>query len=71
MTVKKAEVVPKKWGHELIIENNDKYCGKVLHFEDKCKFSMHFHAEKDETWYVLRGVFELIVIEVPLTVAET
>jgi mannose-6-phosphate isomerase-like protein (cupin superfamily) len=57
MTVRKAEVVPKKWGHELIIENNDKYCGKVLHFEDKCKFSMHFHMLKHETWYVQSGRF--------------
>ena len=44
--------VPKGWGEELIIENNDKYCGKLLVFKAGCKFSMHYHMIKDETWYV-------------------
>ena len=26
-------------------------------------FSMHFHAEKDETWYVLSGKFEIRYIK--------
>jgi quercetin dioxygenase-like cupin family protein len=49
--------VPKAWGHELIWATNDKYCGKLLKFNAKSEFSMHFHAEKDETWYVLDGKF--------------
>ena len=49
--------VPKGWGHELIIENNDKYCGKLLIFKKGCKFSMHYHMIKDETWYVNKGEF--------------
>jgi len=49
--------VPKGWGSELIIENNEKYCGKLLRFKSGCKFSMHFHMEKDETWYVNYGDF--------------
>lgn len=48
---------PKKWGHELIWCTNDKYCGKLMKFNKGAKFSMHFHAEKDETWYVLDGKF--------------
>ena len=48
---------PKKWGHELIWCTNDKYCGKLMKFNKDAKFSMHFHAEKDETWYVLEGKF--------------
>ena len=49
--------VEKGWGHELIWATNDKYCGKLLRFNKDAKFSMHFHAEKDETWYVLDGKF--------------
>lgn len=49
--------VEKGWGHELIWATNDKYCGKLLKFNKNAKFSMHFHAEKDETWYVLSGRF--------------
>ena len=55
--------VEKGWGHELIWATNDKYCGKLLKFNQGAKFSMHFHREKDETWYVLDGEFEVIVID--------
>ena len=51
--------VPKGWGHEEIWCTNDKYCGKMMHFNEGAKFSMHFHAEKDETWYVLSGEFQV------------
>ena len=60
--LKKPEVtkgccVPKGWGEEIIIENNDLYCGKMLIFKQGCKFSMHYHMIKDETWYVEYGEF--------------
>jgi mannose-6-phosphate isomerase-like protein (cupin superfamily) len=37
--------------------NNNKYCGKILHFNKNAKFSMHYHLIKDETWYVRDGTF--------------
>jgi mannose-6-phosphate isomerase-like protein (cupin superfamily) len=49
--------IPKGWGHEIIIENNERYCGKILVFKAGCKFSMHYHIIKDETWYVNSGEF--------------
>jgi mannose-6-phosphate isomerase len=50
--------VPKGWGSEYIFASTDKYCGKLMNFEKKgSKFSMHFHSEKDESWYVLNGSF--------------
>ena len=49
--------VPKGWGFENIWATNDRYCGKLLKFNTGAKFSMHFHAEKEETWYVLSGRF--------------
>jgi mannose-6-phosphate isomerase len=51
-------VVKKSWGYELIWATTDKYCGKIMVFEkNSAKFSMHFHREKDETWFVNSGKF--------------
>ncbi len=55
--------VEKGWGSENIWATNEKYCGKLLNFEPGAKFSMHFHAVKDETWYVLSGKFKVITID--------
>ena len=55
--VVKGCYVPKGWGNELIIENNEMYCGKLLRFKGGFKFSMHYHMDKDETWYVEEGEF--------------
>lgn len=55
--------VEKGWGHEFIFASNDKYCGKILKFNQDAKFSMHFHSEKDETWFVLDGEFEVRYID--------
>lgn len=49
--------IPKGWGHEIIFENNELYCGKLLNFKKGCKFSMHYHMIKDETWFVNEGNF--------------
>lgn len=62
MEIKKSKKIIKNWGYELIIENNENYCGKILHFTQKAKFSMHFHIKKHETWYVQSGKFILSYI---------
>lgn len=62
-------LVPKGWGSELIWCTNEKYCGKLMNFNKNAKFSMHFHAEKDESWYVLRGKFLVRYIDT-LTAAQ-
>jgi mannose-6-phosphate isomerase-like protein (cupin superfamily) len=56
-------VVEKGWGSEVIFATTDKYCGKLLNFNTGAKFSMHFHYEKDESWYVLTGKFIVKVID--------
>lgn len=61
--------VEKGWGHEFIFATNDLYCGKLLKFNQGAKFSMHFHKDKDETWYVLDGKF--IVKLIDTVTAET
>ena len=53
----KPDIVAKGWGHEIIFVNNDKYCGKILHFNQNAMFSMHYHLLKHETWYVQSGMF--------------
>jgi mannose-6-phosphate isomerase-like protein (cupin superfamily) len=50
-------LVPKGWGSEFIWATNDRYCGKFMNFNTGAKFSMHFHKDKDETWYVQSGKF--------------
>lgn len=56
-------VVEKGWGSEVIFATNDLYCGKLLNFKTGAQFSMHFHAKKDETWFVLSGQFIVKVID--------
>jgi mannose-6-phosphate isomerase-like protein (cupin superfamily) len=63
LNISKCENVAKKWGKEIVIVNNDSYCGKILCIEAGKKFSMHFHMDKDETWYVARGVLMLSYID--------
>lgn len=55
--------VEKGWGSEEIWVTNDKYCSKFMHFNEGARFSMHFHAAKMETWYVLSGYFEVQYID--------
>lgn len=60
------KVVAKPWGHELIVENNDLYCLKVLVCEDQIWSSsgnFHYHRMKDETFLVIEGVLELDTVE--------
>tara|TARA_R110001632_G_scaffold160297_5_gene278622 strand:+ start:1608 stop:1994 length:387 start_codon:yes stop_codon:yes gene_type:complete len=51
----KESFVKKGWGHELHIENNEHYCAKLLVFDKGKKFSMHYHLDKYETWFVSQG----------------
>ena len=56
--------IDKGWGYELIWASNDLYCGKIMVFEKVgSKFSMHFHKEKDESWFVNNGLFLLNYID--------
>jgi len=55
----KLQVHPKGWGEELWITNNDKYCGKILQFNEGACFSMHYHIKKEETWCVTKGKLKL------------
>jgi mannose-6-phosphate isomerase-like protein (cupin superfamily) len=54
-------------GNEGITEKG--YCLKFLVFDDKNKGSMHFHAIKHETFFILEGNFKLFYID-PATADE-
>ena len=51
--------VEKPWGYEIRWAMNDKYLGKILRIEPGQKLSRQYHEMKDETIYVLDGVFVL------------
>jgi quercetin dioxygenase-like cupin family protein len=48
------KIVPKVWGSEEWIVNRD-YCGKKLTLNKGFRCSMHYHKNKDETFYILSG----------------
>lgn len=56
-------IVEKKWGREIILHNDENYCGKLLQFNKGAKFSMHFHMKKIETFYVNKGKLVLKYID--------
>lgn len=47
--------VPKRWGWELWITNNEKYCGKTLFIKQGHYCSFHWHEHKDEVLHVQSG----------------
>ena len=54
-----CKFVPKGWGYEKWIVNNEDYCGKVLFFVKGLKCSWHYHEIKRETFYVQSGSIKL------------
>lgn len=52
-------IIIKKWGYEIVIVNNDLYCGKRLHVLPSKWCSVHYHKNKKETFYVISGELKL------------
>ena len=50
--MKKCDIkfVPKGWGFEKWIVNNEEYCGKLLYFAKGKRCSWHYHVLKDEVF---------------------
>jgi len=53
--------IKKKWGYERILENNNKYCGKILTVNQGYLSSLHYHKKKDETFIIESGKIQLEV----------
>lgn len=47
--------VKKVWGSEEWIVNTEEYCGKILNLNKGFRCSMHYHKNKDETFYIIEG----------------
>ena len=62
--MKSVKKVDKSWGYELWLANNEKenYCGKILYINPGYAGSMHFHAKKHETFYILEGTLKVDVL---------
>ncbi|MEM4245329.1 MAG: cupin domain-containing protein [Candidatus Nanoarchaeia archaeon] len=56
------KIVPKDWGQELWIINNEHYCGKILEINKGWCASLHYHGKKDETFLLYDG---LLLMEHP------
>jgi mannose-6-phosphate isomerase-like protein (cupin superfamily) len=50
-----GETHSKVWGSEEWIANTEKYCGKILNLKKGFRCSIHYHKNKDETFYILSG----------------
>ena len=56
-----AKRIEKPWGSEVIFADNELYTGKLLLINGGCRTSLHYHKEKDETFYINSGK---VVIEI-------
>lgn len=59
------KVVPKGWGEERWIHNDELYCGKILILRKGKCCSLHYHEQKTETFYLASGnlIMELTDLE--------
>ncbi|HEY5220735.1 MAG TPA: PfkB family carbohydrate kinase [Candidatus Paceibacterota bacterium] len=53
--VEGISMTPKVWGYERWVENNDRYCCKILGVNKGYQCSLHYHKNKDETFLVTEG----------------
>lgn len=53
--INNVKLVPKLWGHEKWLENNEKYCCKILSLNKGYQCSLHYHKEKDEMFLITKG----------------
>ena len=54
MTDEIEKIVEKVWGREYWIVNRA-YYGKILELSEGGQCSIHYHKDKDETFYILEG----------------
>lgn len=52
-------LVPKLWGSEETLVNNELYCAKYLNLKPGHKCSLHYHKIKDETFFVVKGMVQM------------
>ena len=55
-----SQIIEKPWGHEEILELNDRYCLKILKINGGYRLSLQYHNIKHETLYILTGKWEIV-----------
>jgi mannose-6-phosphate isomerase-like protein (cupin superfamily) len=60
-----VRIVPKGWGREVWIANNDLYCGKILEIKKGKRCSLHFHKLKTESFYLRSGRLRIRIKQSP------
>jgi mannose-6-phosphate isomerase-like protein (cupin superfamily) len=53
------KIVPKGWGEERWIHNDELYCGKILVLHSGKHCSLHYHKLKTETFYIQSGHLQM------------
>ncbi len=61
MKVKKPTVIKKPWGREIWIVEEKEYAGKILEINKGHRTSLHYHKNKKESMYVLKGKLKVIM----------
>jgi len=61
MRKENIKIVEKVWGNEEWIVNCDSYCGKLLRLNKGAASSLHYHKQKQETFYALEGQVALTI----------
>ena len=61
--VEDVAIVPKLWGYEKWLENNDRYCCKLLVLKRGYQCSLHYHKNKDEMFLVTEGQVRMEIEE--------
>ena len=69
----KAKIVEKSWGREIWMANNESedYCGKILEINAGSNTSLHFHANKHETLYILSGQLRIDIVDTETTAVSS
>jgi mannose-6-phosphate isomerase-like protein (cupin superfamily) len=60
-----VRIVPKGWGREVWIANNELYCGKILEIKKGKRCSLHYHRLKNESFYLRLGRLLVRIKESP------
>lgn len=60
-----VQIVPKGWGREVWIANNELYCGKILEIRKGKRCSLHFHKLKTESFFLRSGRLKVRIKESP------
>ncbi len=63
MTLATIQTIPKGWGKEIWIHNDEKYCGKILVLNKGKRCSLHYHKLKHETFYISKGLVQMEIME--------